>query len=273
MTSFILLLLAAQVQVPTPVGYVNDFASIIPPESERIMLAIIDEVRAKSGGEIVIVTLSDLGGRASIDVARDVGRQWRVGAQGAAGDRARNAGVILLLRPGQRPGDGQADLAIATGSGAEGFITDARAGRIRDAIGQASVQRGNYADGLVVGVAMLGEAYAQEFGFELTGAGAQVRVPRGGPASRPGTLGTLATLVVMFIIFSSIASAMGGRRRGRRRFRRGSGIEWLLLSMLASGRHGGHSRGGWGRGGFGGGGFGGFGGGGGFSGGGASGRF
>ena len=56
--------------------------------------------------EIVVVTLPDLAGRAAMQVARDIGRQWGVGATGQAGDRARNAGVILLLKPGQRPGLG-----------------------------------------------------------------------------------------------------------------------------------------------------------------------
>ncbi|MBI4537977.1 MAG: TPM domain-containing protein, partial [Gemmatimonadetes bacterium] len=60
---------------------------------------------------------------------------------------------MLLLKPGERPGDGRADLAIATGTGAEGFVTDARAGRIRDAIGQAAAERGDYAAGLLIGVA------------------------------------------------------------------------------------------------------------------------
>jgi len=266
MLSFMVAALVAQLQVPQPVGYVNDFAGVIPTEVARQMLALIDEVRSKSRGDIVVVTLADLGGRASIDVARDIGRQWRVGAQGGAGDEARNAGVILLLKPGQRPGDGQAELAVATGSGAEGFITDARAGRIRDAIGQASVERGNYADGLLVGVAMLSQAYAQEYAFELTGEGAQIAVPRGAPA--PGALGSLVSLLVFFVMLSTLASVL----RGRGRYRRGSGLQWLLLSILLGGRGGGH-RGGWGGGGFGRGGFGGFGGGGGFSGGGASGRF
>lgn len=272
MTGFILLALAAQVQLPPPVGYVNDFAGVVTPGAERVMLAVIDEVRAKSGGEIVVVTLPDLAGRPSIEVARDIGRQWRVGAQGGAGDRARNAGVILLLKPGNRPGDGLADLAIATGSGTEGFITDARSGRIRDALGQVAVERGNYADGLVAAVWLLGQAYADEFGFELTGE-PPIQEPGG---SIPGS--ALVPLAVLLFFLLPLVLRVAFRGAGyRRRFRGGpSGLEWIVLGTLLGGRRGGSGRGGWGGwggGGFGGGGFGGFGGGGGFSGGGASGRF
>jgi len=78
----LLLSILLQLQLPAPVGYVNDFAGVIDAASQRQMTAVIDEVRAKSGGEIVVVTLPDLEGRAPIDVARDIGREWKVGAKG-----------------------------------------------------------------------------------------------------------------------------------------------------------------------------------------------
>lgn len=280
MLSVLAIALAFQLQIPAPVGYVNDFAGVIDPASQRALLAVIDEVRAKSGGEIVVVTLADLGGRASIDVARDIGREWQVGARGGPGDRARNAGVILLLKPGQRPGDGRADLAIATGTGAEGFVTDARAGRIRDAIGRASVERRSYGQGLVAGVWLLAEAYAGEFGFQLTGE-RRPRLPAGArEAPMPGWARGLSMALTLGVFLLFIALAAGARRSlGYRRYYgpRHSGLGWLLLGTLMSGgRRGGGGRGGWGGGwgggGFGGG-FGGFGGSGGFGGGGASGRF
>lgn len=277
------LLLAVQLQLPAPVGYVNDFAQVIDRAAQQQLLTVIEEVRQKSGGEIVVVTLPDLGGRPAWEVARDIGRQWRVGAQGGPGDRARNAGLIILLKPGQRPGDGRAELAIAPGTGAEGFITDAFSGRVRDAIGGAAVQSSSYATGLVTGVWMVAQAYAREFGFELTGT-PPATVPGRGVSFPPGVL-IAAIILLLFVlpVFFRAASAAGGFRRPY--YRAGPrGLEWLILSTILSGhRRGGRSRGGWSGGGFGGGGvrggggggggFGGFGGGGGFSGGGASGRF
>jgi uncharacterized protein len=255
------LALLLQLQIPAPTGYVNDFAGVIGQAERERMLGVIEQVRQASRGEIVVVTLRDLGGRPSIDVARDIGRAWRVGAAGGPGDSARNAGVVLLLKPGEHPGDGKAELAIATGSGAEGFVTDALAGRIRDAVGRVAVDSGSYAAGLVVGVGMLGRAYAQEYGFALTG----VPAPPAPQQERRGRGGVpIVMLVILFIVLTSI-----GRRGG------GGGIlQALILSQMFGG---GRGRGGWGGGGFGGGfgggGFGGFGGGGGFSGGGASGGF
>jgi uncharacterized protein len=270
-------LLALQFQIPAPIGYVNDFAHVLDGPSQQQMLAVIDEVRRKSGGEIVVVTLPDLGGKSAIDVARDIGRQWKVGAQGGPGDRARNAGVVLLLKPGQRPGDGRAELAIATGSGAEGFVTDAFSGQVRDAIGEAAVQSGSYATGMVAGVWLVARAYAREFGFELTGNPPAAVPPQGGGVPPGAFMLIPLILFVALPVFFRIAFAAS---RFRRPYYAGGAnwLGWLVLSsVLRSGRRGGWGGGGWGGGfrggGFGGGGFGGFGGGGGFSGGGASGRF
>jgi len=273
------LLVAFQLQIPAPTGYVNDFAHVIDDATAQQMLAVIDEVRRKSGGEIVVVTLPDLGGRSAIDVARDIGRQWKVGAQGGPGDRARNAGVVVLLKPGQHPGDGRAELAVATGSGAEGFVTDAFGGQVRDAISESALQSGSYATGLVTGVGMVARAYAREFGFELTGnAPAPAPPPGEGGGVPPGAF-MLVPLILFVVlpIFLRLAFAASSFRRPY--YRGGANwLGWLVLSsVLRSGRRGGWGGGGWGGGfrggGFGGGGFGGFGGGGGFSGGGASGRF
>src|SRR5213592_718707 len=122
-----------QIAIPAPSGYVNDFAGVLDPASVTHMDAVIREVRDKTRGEIAVVTLSDLGGREAADVALQIGRQWGVGAKGEAGDPTKNLGVVVLLVPqkNHRPGTGQ--IFIATGRGAERFITNARVGRIPEA--------------------------------------------------------------------------------------------------------------------------------------------
>src|ERR1043166_8330238 len=120
------------IQLPSPQGYVNDFAHVIQPANVQRISAIVDDVRAKSGGEIVVVTLPDLGTRDVADVAREIGRQWKVGAAGKPGDRARNTGVIILVVPKESSKEGRGHLRIETGRGAEGFITDATSGAIQD---------------------------------------------------------------------------------------------------------------------------------------------
>ena len=254
------LLLIAQAQVPLalppPRGYVNDFAGVLDAASVAHMEAVIAEVRQKTRGEIAVVTLADIGDRPAADVAPEIGRRWGVGVKGEAGDPAKNLGVVVLLVPrkNHRPGTGQ--LFIATGRGAEGFLTDARVGRIRDAMSPYLASE-DYGAGLARGVDRIAQAIAQESGVTLTG----TAEPEGtrAPAPFPIPITWIIVAVILLILVT----------RGRillLPFRYGVGGGWG-----GSGGWGG-GRGGGGGGGFSGG-FGGFGGGGGFSGGGAGGRF
>src|SRR5690606_40078525 len=84
--------LEAQLRLPAPVGYVNDFADVIPPDTERRIERISREVQSKSGGEIVVVTLRSLEGRTRDEVALQIGREWGIGRRGEPGDPARNTG-------------------------------------------------------------------------------------------------------------------------------------------------------------------------------------
>jgi len=248
----ILLPLLLQIAVPPPRGFVNDFAGVLDAPSIQHMEAVIAEVREKTRGEIAVVTLAEIGDRAASDVAVQIGREWGVGARGDAGDRAKNLGVVVLLVPRQNHRPGTGDVFIAVGRGAEGFLTDARAGRIRDAM-LPSLAAEDYGKGLALGVDLIAQGFAQEFGVTLTGPSGAV-----GPElpEQPGGQIPVGWIIV-FIIFLMVVT------RGR--------ILWWVLWGLSQSRGGG-GRGGWGGGG-GGGGFGGFGGGGGFSGGGAGGKF
>ncbi len=244
------LLLLAQVAIPAPRGYVNDFAGVLDTASVAHMDGVIGEVRTKTRGEIAVVTLASIGDRAASDVALQIGREWGVGAQGAAGDRARNAGVVVLLVPLQDHKAGTGQIYIATGRGAEGFLPDARVGRITDAA-VPFLAREEYGPGLATVVDLLAQAFAGEFGVTLDTPRPGVIEPQ--PQAQP----QIPKLwVILFIIFLVIVT-------------RGRILPFLLGGMGGSGR--GWGGGGFGRGGRGG--FGGFGGGGGFSGGGAGRRF
>jgi uncharacterized protein len=247
--------LGTQLQLPTPTGYVNDFARVISPTAKSRIEGIIADVKAKSGGEIVVVTMTDLRGREASDVARDIGRQWRVGQSGGPGDRARNTGVIVLLVPKETSPDGRGHSFIAPGTGSEGFITDATAGAMQDEA-MPFLRAADYSAALELMTGLVAERFAREFQFQLD-SNRRVAAP---PQRRPSSGGGIPPFV-WFIILIVIINAMRGRRRRR------SGCIPIFIPM------GGGGRGGWGSGGFGGGGgfggFGGFGGGGGFSGGGA----
>ena len=74
-------------------------------------------MRVKSGGEIVVVTLTSLEGRTRDEVALQIGREWRIGQKGQPGDPARNTGIVVLVVPKETSPDGSGHLKIETGLG------------------------------------------------------------------------------------------------------------------------------------------------------------
>ena len=245
-------------QIPPPRGLVNDFASVLPAASVARIERIAQDVRDKSRGEIAVVTLSDLGGRDAMDVALQIGREWKVGNMAPIGEQSRNAGVVILVVPKESASDGRGRCRILTGQGTEGFITDATSGTIcREATPLFAAR--DYGAGLELVTLRVAQRYAQEFGFALdTALGAAAPTRRPMPAQeRGGGINPIFLLIILFVVLSML----GGRRR--------RGCLPIFIPFGGGGWGGGG--GGWSGGGFGGGGgggFGGFGGGGGFSGGG-----
>ena len=259
--------------IPPPRGLVNDFANVIPGSSAARMEQIAGDVRAKSQGEIAIVTLPQLNNYQPYEVALRIGREWAVGPMGEAGDVKKNLGAVILVVPKETSENGRGRCYIATGRGAEGFLTDGEvAAFCREAV--PFFQQQDYGRGIELLTLRVAQEFARELNFQLdTNVVASAPVaPRTQPGPSGGgvRLNPIFLLVIVFIVMSIIRSAgsramRGGRRRG--------GLPGIIFMppIGGGGRWGGGGWGGggsWGGGGGGGGGFGGFGGGGGFSGGG-----
>ena len=243
---------------------VNDFANVIPAANAARIEALVTDVRAKSKGEIAVVTLSDLGGRDVSEIALRIGREWKVGAKANIGDATRNAGVVILVVPKETSADGKGYVRIENGQGSEGFLTDGQTGDIiREAI--PLMRQRDYGGAIELMTQRVAQHFASSFNFTLdsTVAPAAVRERPIYRQSRP--LGGIPPKLIFFIcsFFSSSSSRAGAAERlpVARAFewpRRARGMEWSGGGGFGSG---------------GGGGFGGFGGGGGFSGGGSSGSW
>lgn len=262
---------------PTQADVVLDSAHVLSPEAVERINRVAFDVHAKSGGELTVVTLPDLGGRDVADVALQILRQWGLGKAAPVGNRTRNAGAVILIVPKETSADGRGHVRVETGRGVEGFITDAEAGDIlREAI--PDFQRRDYSAGSELMAQRVGQKFADEFGFTLdTALAPRGAVPGDAYEPRRGRGGlSPAMLFALFVIAMILLSSLSGRRRGRGGC---GGCLPIFIPMGGGGWGGGgggyRGGGGWGGGGFGGGGggFGGFGGGGGGSGGGASGSW
>jgi len=239
--------------LPEPAGHVNDFAGVLSRQTVERLENVLRILREKTGTEVAVVTVPDMGGLDENTYAVKLVEQWGIGS------KEKNDGLLLLVAIKERR------LRIEVGYGLEHIVTDASAGQIRDRYLRPYLGRNDYDSGITQGTLAIAALIAEETGADL---GGTVPVAQRPPTGRRRTK-AIAPLVNLFVIII-ILLVLSGSRGGR-----GILAGMLIGSMLGGGRrrhYGGGFGGGFGGGGFGGGGFGGFGGG--FSGGGgASGGF
>jgi uncharacterized protein len=219
-------------ELPSPQGFVNDFAGVIPSEDEAAMRGIITAVREQTGAEIAVVTVESMAPYATIeDYGVALAEAWGVGSE------ADDAGAILIVALEER------EVRLEVGYGLEGAIPDGRAGAILDDYVLPDLRNNDFGPGLLNGVAAVAEVVADEYGVTLTGVQAEPRRAAGGSS----TLDAGDLLYVLFLLVF-----VGGR--------------WFFWPLLFAGRRRGIFGGGFGSGGhsspsrfsgFGGGGFGG----------------
>ena len=222
---------------PYPPHLVNDFTGILTQQQIDALTVRCNEFANKTSNQVAIVIVPSLYGKTASDVAYKIGNKWGVG------QKKFDNGVVLLVKP--KECDGNGDAYIAVGTGLEPVLTD-------DALN------------IIFPVAS-GEVSTDEFAY--------------GEDESPwaGLLGFLLFAILFLVISYALNkndqnNNFGSGNRRKEDFTTG----YILGNILSSLNQGGFGRsGGWGggsSGGWGGGGFGGFGGGG-FSGGGAGGSW
>jgi len=220
-------------QFPDPIGYVNDYANVIPASYEQQMTTICQELKQKTGAEIAVVTMPTIGDEDYRDYANRLFEAWGIG------ERGKDNGVLIFNTIKERR------LWVEVGYGLEGALPDARVGRILDRYVFPQLKQGDYGKAHLTAVIAIAQEIAKEYGVQLTGKGGERLVARKSGRSSGSALVTFLIFLLLLI------------------FTRGRILPWIILGSTMGGRGG--SRGdGWGGfsggGGFGGG-FGGFGGG------------
>ncbi|MFB0526174.1 MAG: YgcG family protein [bacterium] len=222
--------LGKEASFPQPVGYVNDFANLLPSSDVSRLTGLITELERKTTSEIAIVTLESIPEGDIESYAVDLFESWGIGKKGE------DNGLLILVSVGERL------VRIEVGYGLEGIITDGMAGEVIRQKIAPSFGKGQFGEGLFNGTAALANLIAREKGVELSALSSlpqeNYEVAVGGGSQRKRALVNLLYLFLILLF-------LGGRF-------------FLLPWLFFMGRGGFWGRGG---GGFGGGGFGGFGGG------------
>lgn len=106
----------------TPRRMVNDFTGMFTPSQAAALEKKLRNFNDTSSTQIAVITVPTLDGYDPNDYAQRLAEKWGIGQKG------KDNGILILLKPKNRNENGQ--VAIAVGYGLEGVIPDAIASRI-----------------------------------------------------------------------------------------------------------------------------------------------
>jgi uncharacterized protein len=146
-TMFLILIFASTAfALPKPVGYVNDFANILPDKG--VIEELLNNYEKNTTIEIAVVTLDALPENQNIyTYSVELFEEWGIGKKGE------DNGILVLIVKNGTAGN---RMKIELGYGMQGYITGAEAGRILDAA-LPSYEKGDYQDAVFVILERLGE--------------------------------------------------------------------------------------------------------------------
>jgi len=237
---------------PDPPRLVNDFAGILNQDEVASLEHKLVTFNDSTSTQLTVVIIKSLGGYDKADFAYRLGQQWGVGQKG------KNNGAVILVKP-KIPGE-RGEAFIATGYGLEGVIPDALAKRIVENEMIPNFKEDNYYKGIDAATSAMislakGEYTADQY------------IKKHNKKSSP--YGFIIPLIILIVVFTLIR---GSRAKGHSvgkslpfwtalwmlgSMGRGQGGSWNDFSSGSGGFGGGGGFGGFGGGSFGGGGAGG----------------
>jgi uncharacterized protein len=197
---FALVTIAHALTFPALTGRVVDEANILDAATRQSLTDKLAAVEAKSGDQIVVVTLKSLQGTSIEDYGYQLGRHWGIG------EKSRSNGALLIVAPNERK------VRIEVGYGLEGALTDAVTQLIIQNAILPRFRANDVAGGIVRGVDDIIQVVsgdAEE--YKRRAAQRPDRAPQGFDAA---TL--VLVLVVIFVIFSIMRRSGGPGAGGRR---------------------------------------------------------
>ncbi|MBN1306377.1 MAG: TPM domain-containing protein, partial [Chitinispirillaceae bacterium] len=196
-----------------PQGWVGDYAAVLDAATVAAVSRISQALWEQTGFALIIATVASIGDESIETYAVKLYEKWGVGSK----DEDEGVLIVLSLDPRR--------VRIEAGYGAEGYLNDAKTGRLLDQYGVPFFKSGDYSRGMLALSTEIARIVAAEKRVSLTlpvnNDAHRVReeMPRASPLS----------ILFFLIIIIVLASTPFGR----------SLLFWLLLSSLMGGRRGG----------------------------------
>jgi uncharacterized protein len=202
---------------PPLTGRVVDDAHVLSPEVQADLTAKLAALEAKTGRQLVVVTLPSLQGDDIEDYGYQLGRAWGIG------QKDKNTGVLFIIAPSEKK------VRIEVGYGLEPVLTDTLSTIILQEQVLPKFRSGDVAGGVVAGA----DALVQQLGLDPTMAQANaVQAERAPPRRHHEGLGAVVSFLLVMFVLSAVFR--GGRR--------GGGMGWILPLMFMGGGFGGGGR-------------------------------
>lgn len=199
--------------LPSPKGFINDFARIIVDKEEERLARFFSELERQTTAEICIVTVKTT---APLDIetfAVELFEKWGIGKKG------KDNGVLFLVAVEDRK------MRIEVGYGLEGAIPDAVAARIiRDIT--PYFRKGEYTRGIVMASYRLADRIAEEYGVDLNrfkGGYIEKRQPDLVGIKKGEAIRFLLSLLFLFLFLGIRGLFLGGSYYSRRGYWYGVG--------------------------------------------------
>ena len=122
--------------VPTLGGRVNDYAGLLSDAAESRIDAMLAQLEADKGAQVVVLTIDSLGGEVLEDFTLRVAETWKLGRE------AEDDGALLLISKNDRK------MRLEVGYGLEPVLSDVLSRRILDQILRPSFRAGDFDGGV-----------------------------------------------------------------------------------------------------------------------------
>ena len=179
----------AKIPFPRPHGAVNDFASVIPPDTRKIMENLAEELLQKTGTAVVVATVQTIDDSDPETYANELYDNWGIGKKGE------DKGVLIFLALQERR------VRIETGYGVEGILPDGLVGSILDEYVVPYLKQNDYGKGLLNGMLAVGQIIARDAGVTLGDGYTPVKTRnQSGKGKGSGLLPIIFFLMVFFLL-------------------------------------------------------------------------
>lgn len=178
--------------IPAPVGHVNDFAGMISAQTRAALEQRLVDLQRVTDVEVAVATIKSLDGDTVENVAVELFKQWGIGKKG------KDNGVLVLIAKDDRKS------RIEVGYGLEGVLTDVGTSRIQREILVPAFQRGEFDAGVAATVDAIEKAVRGDAAINTPDAASRPQQR----SSLPLSLIKVIFYLVVFL-FSWLASVLG----------------------------------------------------------------